>query len=44
MDIKKNSFTEWVVKAWNRLPRTVVGSPSLGMFGELVVVALEDIT
>jgi len=43
LDIRKNLFTERVVRRWTRLPRSVVESPSLEEFKERVDIALRDI-
>jgi len=42
LDIRKNVFTDRVVRCWTRLPGEVVESPSLEVFKNYVDVALQD--
>lgn len=42
LNIRKNFFTEKVVKVWNRLPRKLVEPPLLEAFKRFIDVPLKD--
>ena len=44
MDIRKKSFTLWVVRQWHKLPKEVVDGPSLETFKARLDHALSNVT
>ena len=42
LDIRKNFFTERVVRHWNRLPREMVELPSLEVLKKHIDMALQN--
>jgi len=42
LNIRKNFFTEGVVKHWNRLPKELVEAPSLEAFKKCADMALQN--
>ncbi|KFQ92756.1 hypothetical protein Y956_05383, partial [Nipponia nippon] len=43
LDIRKNFFTQRVVRHWNRLPREAVNAPSLEVFKARLDGALSNL-